>query len=90
MNLFKLLLLFLIISTSSFSQTTITGNLIDKETNLPIEFATVYLNETSIGTISDSSGYFVLKNIPLPCKVVVSHINYETMTAEYQVTKVQK
>ncbi|MBN2807089.1 MAG: carboxypeptidase-like regulatory domain-containing protein [Prolixibacteraceae bacterium] len=90
MNLFKLLLLFLIISTSAFSQTTLTGNLIDKESNQPIEFATVYLNGTSIGTISDSSGFFILKNIPLPCKVVVSHINYETMTAEYPVTKVQK
>ena len=56
MNLFKLLLLFLIISTSSFSQTTITGNLIDKETNLPIEFATVYLDRTSIGTTSSKIG----------------------------------
>lgn len=90
MNQLKLLLLFLIISSSSFSQTTITGNLIDKETNLPIEFATVYLDRTSIGTSSDSSGFFILKNIPLPCKVVVSHINYETITAEYPATQVQK
>ncbi|MFA9389912.1 MAG: carboxypeptidase-like regulatory domain-containing protein [Prolixibacteraceae bacterium] len=89
MNLTKLLLLVLFIPTYVTSQTTLSGSLLDSETKLPVEFATVYVDGTMKGTISDTKGFFLLENLPLPCKVVVSHVNYETTTTEYAAGEVR-
>ncbi len=54
----------------------LTGSIIDKITNQPVEFATVYINGTTIGTISDKNGNFSLEKLTFPCEIVVSHISY--------------
>lgn len=54
----------------------LTGKITDSKTNLPVEFATVYIDGTTIGTISDKEGNFTLDKFIIPCRVVVSHISY--------------
>ena len=54
----------------------ITGTITDSKTNQPVEFATVYINGTTIGTISDKNGNFTIDKFSLPCQMVVSHISY--------------
>lgn len=81
----KLLLFFfsLFIGFSSSGQTSLSGSLVDAKTHEPVRYATIYVDGTVKGTISDSTGFFILKNLPLPCEVVVSHINYQTITVKY-------
>lgn len=61
-------------------QTKLTGLLFDAQNNSPIDFATIYINGTTNGTISDSSGFFKLENVKIPCKLIVSHVGYITQS----------
>jgi hypothetical protein len=59
----------------------IRGNVLDKETKSPIDFAYLYFNGTSAGTQSDQNGYFELdvsKNAPNP--LTVSAVGYYSTT----------
>jgi hypothetical protein len=60
-----------------FSQN-ITGKIIDSQTQNGVDFATVYVNGTTIGTISNKEGLFSLqlRGIVLPCQIVISHVSY--------------
>jgi len=42
----------------------ISGFVYDAETNEPVSYANVFLENTSLGSTSDSSGYYEMKNIP--------------------------
>lgn len=57
----------------------ITGKVIDKKSQRPIEFANVYLEKMFKGTTSDSLGRFAIQNI---CEggfhLIISHIGCET------------
>jgi len=46
---------------------TVKGRIIDKESHVPIEFATIYLSNTnfSSGAISDENGYYKIENVPV-------------------------
>jgi len=50
-------------SHSSFSQYTLRGQVLDSASNEPLPLATIYLNNTTLGTSSDIEGIFSL-NIP--------------------------
>jgi len=54
-----------------FAQTKLSGILIDSETNSPVEYATIYIDGTTHGTISDKTGFFKFDNIKFPCRIVV-------------------
>ncbi|NND63175.1 MAG: carboxypeptidase-like regulatory domain-containing protein [Flavobacteriaceae bacterium] len=58
----KLLLstLALLFSLSAFSQTELRNKIVDFTTYLPIESASIYIQNTTVGTISNSDGKFVL------------------------------
>jgi len=71
----KLFVYFLICPLQLLCQN-ITGTITDSKTNQPVEFATVYINGTTIGTISDKNGNFTIDKLIIPCQVVVSHISY--------------
>lgn len=59
---------------------TITGYVIDKETNQPILGANILLVGTGIGSSSDENGKFIINwTGSFPVKLNVSHIAYETM-----------
>lgn len=57
----------------------ITGIVIDSKTSEPLSGASVYFNNTTIGTISDSEGRFAIEyKKDLRTELVVSFIGYET------------
>jgi hypothetical protein len=55
---------------------TLEGVVFDHETRLPVSLATVYINGTSIGTITDVQGKFRLDQVFLPCELILSHVSY--------------
>ena len=67
----------------------IKGTVIDKSGNIKINFASIYINGTSIGTNSDQNGYFELditKHNSLP--LTISALGYYSVTlTEYSTDK---
>jgi iron complex outermembrane receptor protein len=71
-----LLLLFFAGQMTGFAQTII--KVLDKESNMPIEFANVYYPDTKTGTVTDSLGQFRV-NFAMPQVLVqISAIGYQT------------
>ena len=67
---------FLLLSVFGFSQTIITGNVVD-ESNVPIPGASIIIAGKTIGTTADFDGNFILKTSePVPFKLVISSIGY--------------
>ncbi len=54
---------FLFVGHIAYSQTffQINGQVVDKETQLPVPYTHIYMDSTSIGTVSNQDGYFLLK-----------------------------
>jgi hypothetical protein len=71
-----------VFSSLSFSQTSLKGRVVDMVTNQPLDYATVYVNSTTNGTVTNQEGYFELKNIEFPAQIVVSHVSYDSYTFE--------
>lgn len=59
------------------AQNTISGTVVSGKSRNFIEYASVYIDGTSIGTRTDSNGHFTLKNLNFPCRLVVSCVGYE-------------
>ncbi|MFC2089212.1 carboxypeptidase-like regulatory domain-containing protein [Bacteroidota bacterium] len=74
------LIIFLL--TANVGGQQIQGRIYDSDSGEPVEFAAVYINGTTIGTITDSLGFFILDNTYWPEEIVVSHINYELKLVE--------
>jgi hypothetical protein len=63
---------------------TLTGKIIDKETRKPVLFANVYLVGSSIGTVANSEGEFMLK-VPKSrtgAQIGVTHIGYKNFNSD--------
>lgn len=75
-----LLVLFISLSLMAYNQV-IKGTVFDQKTHEAIFSATVYFNGTTVGTLTDEKGNFVLdvsKNAPMP--VTVSMLGYNSTT----------
>ncbi len=73
--LFILLLSFF----STFSQRTIKGKVVNNSNGEPLPGSSVFISNSSKGTVSDKQGYFELNDIPVgKHDLVVSSIGYET------------
>ncbi|MBC6995113.1 carboxypeptidase-like regulatory domain-containing protein [Neolewinella lacunae] len=72
------LLLLLLLFTTAFTQAqgTLSGTVTDAQTGEPLGFATVYLDGTSKGDVTDEAGRFTLANVVLPANLVISHLSY--------------
>src|ERR1700681_1777770 len=63
----------------AFSQHILRGKVINNETKLPLASVSVYLNNTSLGTITNEKGVFVISKIPSgKFRLIASSIGYET------------
>lgn len=83
-----ILLLILLFSISVFAQQgIIKGRIYDAKNNQPVEFATVLIQGTTIGTTSDLNGNYTLANVaPGFRHLVVSLVGYHTtLSPEFQV-----
>ncbi len=74
----SLLIFFIFISLNILAQTgKISGRVIDAKTSEPLPFTNVYINNTTIGVTTDTSGKFILPNLPLGAtEIVFSFIGY--------------
>jgi hypothetical protein len=72
-------ILFLLFSSTVFSQPVIKGTVIASATGLPVAGSSVFINNTSRGTTADRNGYFELGNIPAgKYELIISSVGYET------------
>ena len=63
------------------AQNSLRGTITSQETNEPVVGATIFIENTTVGTISDEEGKFLLNNIPSGFnRIVVSHIGFKTHT----------
>ena len=75
----KYVLLSLFLCHSIFAQTTgvLNGRIFDVQSQLPLEGATIVLEGSVFGTITDSEGYFKLQNIPSQSyNITASYLGY--------------
>lgn len=60
----------------AYGQISLKGIVLDSIHNEPVPFATVYINGTTKGTLTDSNGVFIINEVSIPTEVIVSHISY--------------
>lgn len=85
---YTLLFFALLLSFQSFAQRgTIKGRIYDAKNNQPIEFASISIQGTTIGSTSDVDGNYILTNIDPGFKhLIVSSIGFQTtVSPEFQV-----
>lgn len=76
MNKNCLLLLILLLPLISFSQTTITGTVIDQVSKKPLSFASIAVQNSSTGTMSNDVGNFELRLKEGQTEIQISYIGY--------------
>lgn len=73
---------------SSTTGGTVTGTVVDSATSKPIAGVTVSVQGTSIGTITNAAGQFVLQNVPSGERIVAAkNVGYKSRTHPVQVEK---
>jgi iron complex outermembrane receptor protein len=72
-------LFFNIITNSVFAQGfSISGRVLDAETNEPLQFAHVFVDQTTHGTVTNSNGEFFLENLePGEYRLVFSFVGFD-------------
>jgi hypothetical protein len=66
----------------TFGQSTISGVVNDSRSGEPLPFATVYLNGTTKGTVTDNDGRFELNGVQFPSTLVFSFVGYKTQVLD--------
>ena len=75
-------LLLLISFFGAFSQTVLKGKVVSEETQKPLASVSVYLNNTSLGSVTSEDGQFIIRGIPSgKCRLVASCVGFETYVA---------
>jgi len=90
MKLITSLLLFSFSIITVFGQN-FTGTVLDKETNLPLSLAQVYLVDLKTGTTTDENGFFGIKNYNQKLiHIQISFVGYKTLdkTVSFDTSKV--
>jgi TonB-dependent SusC/RagA subfamily outer membrane receptor len=73
-------------SCCASAQGIIQGRIIEAKSFKPLPFATVYLNQTTIGTVTDDKGDFILKDIRAgDYDLVVAYLGYQTYQSHVSV-----
>lgn len=91
LNLKKILLLFVLFAYSNiiFSQNTVVkGVVVDASSGEPIEFATVRLDGTSIGDLTDANGRFTLQNNGSQNTIIVSFMGYDSKSVKVPINEI--
>ncbi len=79
----KKILLFFLFTIALQAQNTgsLSGRIIDLQSQQPLEGATVLLEGTNFGVITDANGYFTFESVPTQTyNVVVRYLGYENQT----------
>ncbi|MET0394175.1 MAG: carboxypeptidase-like regulatory domain-containing protein, partial [Chitinophagaceae bacterium] len=79
MKKLSILILLLLAGAASRSQQTISGRVVSAATGEPLTGASVFISNTSVGTTTDHSGFFILQHVPGGRnELIASSIGYET------------
>jgi hypothetical protein len=82
LDLKQIILLFLLAYSSLLmaQKAVINGKLVDAATNEPLIYANVFLNNTTIGSVTNQVGEFSIKDISFPAvyEIVFSYVGYES------------
>lgn len=86
MKRFVYIILLIAVYSNLYAQTgRISGWVTESTTHKPLPFATVYVNNTTLGTLTNANGEFTLSNLPIgTTEIVFSFIGY--MTQQVKVT----
>jgi hypothetical protein len=85
----KYIFLFLLLSINISAKAQLTGTVVAENNNEPVASASVFLSNTSIGTITNNKGVFVLNNFPEGrFDLVVSCIGFETVITTVSSNKI--
>ncbi len=69
---------FIILSLNSvLAQITVSGKILDKETNKNVDFVAISVKSKNIGIYTDSLGKFILKNCDDNDTLIIKHISYK-------------
>ncbi|SHG72709.1 CarboxypepD_reg-like domain-containing protein [Chryseolinea serpens] len=73
-------LLLVIFLTHGASAQSLSGKVVDSRSQAPIAFVSVFLNNTTLGTVTDSAGNFQLRAIKQPgsYELIFSFVGYQT------------
>ena len=75
----SLTLVLLMFCSIAHSQSVLKGKVINEETQKPLASVSVYLNNTSLGTVTNDGGIFIIPKIPSgKFKLVASCVGFET------------
>jgi outer membrane receptor for ferrienterochelin and colicins len=70
------------------SDANIVGDVKDKSTQEHIPYATVSIQGTTIGTVTDNTGHYFLKNLPVgEFKITVNCLGYKPITKKSDYSK---
>lgn len=70
----------------TLSDAHLTGHIIDSDTKEHIPYATIAIKGTTTAALSDATGHFLLKNLPVGTHtVVVSSVGYKTIEKQVEV-----
>ena len=79
MRLLLLISITISISIICNAQNVLTGHVVDSLTNKPVPFANVFFANTTIGAVTDTSGFFTIRNFPSgKYDLTISFIGYNT------------
>ena len=81
-----LLLVFFLGSFAAFSQTTVTGTVVDSDSNTPLAGANVVETGTNNGAITDFDGNFTLNASAKTGTITISYIGYTIQKASFKAT----
>ncbi len=79
MKIFLISFLF-VLSTTAFSQFTVTGRITDSTTKEPLKAASVFCQNTTLGTSTNSQGEFTLTLKSGGYDLIISYTGYQTIT----------
>jgi len=83
-----LIVILLLFITQSFASNNYRGQVLDAETNAPLIGVNIFFANTSIGTISDENGHFIIKNPNrIKTNLIFQHIGYEIVAKDLQKQK---
>ncbi len=92
-SVYKVLCLFFVVLTSGIVSAQeaydahLVGHVVDETTGEHLPFVNVQVKGTNIGTVTDESGHYFLKDLPLGKQVIVfSYVGYETTELPVNVT----
>jgi hypothetical protein len=78
MRIIFITLLFLSVGKLCAQGVTISGRIVDTETLDPLPFAHVFIDQTTIGTVSDANGEYIIEHVENgDYKIVFSFLGYE-------------